>query len=287
MGLADDFRRVLTAGLASVGLVVMLAAAPAKAQTDDILTLDLAYDGKLYIKVLDIRFREQITPTRHSAEARLASSGILSAFRKIELRSTTAGPMVRGEPQPGQFMHVNLDGKKNRRVDVAWTGAKVTAHAAPTYSNWGEPPATESEKLAAADPLTQLARLMLASTQDGPCQGTTRFFNGKELYDLGFSNPQKVAVSKADAQLGLVNGLRCNAVYKEVAGFKKKTGKDANNGINRPITLDFAQVGEDGPWVITRMRAHTPLGAAVIDLARLKASGGLVGRTQLANRAGP
>ena len=56
---------------------------------------------------------------------------------------------------------------------------------------------------------------------------------------------------------------------------KKKKGKDQNQGLQHPILVDFAQVGQDGPWVAAKLQTQTQLGAAVIELGRLQAHGRL------------
>ncbi len=269
-------QRLLKRGLAILAATAaVLTGGSAAAQPNEVSTLNLTlnYDGRLFVKVLDIGFQEQITPYGHSSSARLVSSGLLAAFRKIDLSATTQGRMVRGEPQPGQLHTENIDGKKNRKIWVTWGETDVITRSVPEITFWGDPPATQAEKLAAADPLTQLTRLILASTAQGPCQGASPYFNGKELYNLGFSNPRPAEVNGPDKRLGLVNGLRCEVVYKEVAGYKKKKEKDRNQGMNQPILVDFAQMGPGGPWVVTMLRAHTPLGTAVIDLVRVKMTG--------------
>jgi hypothetical protein len=136
----------------------------------------------------------------------------------------------------------------------------------------GDPPATRQQRLGAVGYLTAVMRLTIAADA-GPCRGSETIFNGKELSQIGFSDPRAAPLSAAQKKLGLVNGLRCNAVFKEIAGYKKKKGKAQNQGLDRPIQLDFAQAGEGGPWVLAKLQAHTQLGDAVIELARLNKQG--------------
>jgi hypothetical protein len=271
------------AALAAAG--AMLFATGASAQPDAGLKLSLGYDGKLlYIKVLNVELREDIEPAAHSSSAQITSSGILAAFKKFDIEATESGPIARGDPQPGLFKHWNHDGKRNRKVEVEWTGSDVLTQSNPEMTFLGDPPASRQQKLNSVGYLTAVMRLTVAADA-GPCKGSEMIFNGKELSELGFSSPRPTGLSDGQKRLGLINGVRCNATFKEIAGYKKKKGKDQNQGLDRPIEVDFAQIGEGGPWVAARLEAHTQLGPALIELARIKAVGKLPeGLIQAADR---
>ena len=217
---------------------------------------------------------EQITPGGHASSARISSYGILDAFKHFNIDASETGRVAHGDPEPGVFKHENHDGKRNRKVEVVWGPSDVTTIAQPEMSFLGDPPATRQQRLNAVGYLTGAMRLTVAADQ-GPCHGAETLFNGKELSELGFADPHPTTVTDGQKKLGLVNAVRCTATFKEVAGYKRKKGKDQNQGLDRPIQVDFAQVGEGGPWVLARLQAHTILGNAVIELARVKATGRL------------
>ena len=103
--------------------------------------------------------------------------------------------------------------------------------------------------------------------------------NGEWKERLAAAPPAILSTFRATAsgareqRLGLVNLLRCDVRFIEVAGFKKKPPNKANQGLQRPIVVDFGQVGAGGPWVLTSLHAQTPLGNAAIDLNRVTLSG--------------
>jgi len=231
--------------------------------------MTLGYSGRLYIKVLDIQFDQTIEPRAFNSQVRLVTYGLLRAFRKLDMRANAQGRIVEDQAMPGSMYHANIDGKDNRKVTVTWTGEDVVTTASPAYSNMGNPAANRAQRLAAADPLTQFMRMTLARSKDGPCQGKARFYDGKQLYDLDFSNPRPYALDARERRFGLVNPLRCTVRYTEVAGFKKKAADQRNSGLKRPISSDWAQIGTNGPWVLSSITADTPLGGAVIQLDRL------------------
>jgi hypothetical protein len=257
-------------------IVAGSAAGGASAQPDsDGLKLKLGYDGRLlFLKVLNVDLIEHVTPSGHASSARISSYGILDAFKHFNIDATESGRIVRGDPQPGVFKHENHDGKRNRKVEVIWGGEDVATAAQPEMTFLGDPPATRQQRLESVGYLTAVMRMTIAADA-GPCHGSERIFNGKELSELGFADPRPVDLSSGQKRLGLVNGTRCNATFREVAGYKKKKGKDQNQGLDRPIQVDFAQVGRDGPWVTAKLQAHTQLGEAVIELARIDKQGRL------------
>lgn len=263
----------LAVALGSVGQPAHAqSAAPASSEAKP-MKLDLGYDGRLYIKVLDIQFNQTASPEAFTSKVRLVTYGLLRAFRKLDMRAFAQGRVTDGEPQPGSITHQNIDGKRNRKVTATWTGSDVLTASSPTYDNMGEPPATRTQRFTAADPLTNFMRMTLASSHEGPCQGKARFYDGKQLYELDFAGPKPYRLDNREKRFGLVNPLRCTVRYIEVAGFKKKAVEDKSGGLRRPITTDWAQVGVGGPWVLSSLSAETPLGDAVIELAHMNIEG--------------
>jgi hypothetical protein len=184
--------------------------------------------------------------------------------------------------QAGVFRHENRDGRDNRKAEVVWGDTDVTAKATPAWRDMGSPPATREQRLNAVGYLTAMTRLAVAADH-GPCREAQRIFNGKELAELGFTDPHPTDLSDAQKKLGLVNAVRCTASFRQVAGYKAKVAKKAY-GDDRPIMVDFAQVGAAGPWVPVRLVAHTQIGPAVIELARTHVQGRLPDEVVQASR---
>ncbi len=120
-------------------------------------------------------------------------------------------------------------------------------------------------------------RLTLGGSRDHSCGRSYLFFDGKQLYALDFGPPTDTAPATREQRLGLQGAFLCDVRYREVAGVKKKPPSKRNQGLQHPIELRFARLGADGPLLITRLSAETPLGRASIDLERVQESGRFAG----------
>lgn len=261
---------LIRASLAAAAGAAALAA-PAEAQAPSKFRLNLGYDGKLLVKVLDINVVQQADDNGFASTVSMRSYGVLSAFKKIQQTARANGRIDAGVARPGVFSQKNIDGADTRAVRVTWTGGDVVTSAQPAYKNMGHPPATRAQRLESIDPVTALLRVSLTDRQAQLCTGVWKFFDGKRRYDLVFSGRATSAPNAREARLGLINPVRCKVAYREVAGFKRK--KEKNQGIRRPFDVAFAQAGRGGPWVISSLTGHTPLGSAVIELASVSATG--------------
>lgn len=260
--------------LAAVGsaAALLFAAAPARAQGPS-YHVTLGYSGRLIVKVLELSVEQRATTSGHNSTARLVSSGLLAKFRRLDQRASSRGRIAGERPAPGDFSQQNVAGKSKRRTTVQWRGGKVEVRATPAYFDLGNPPATPAQQAAAADPLTQLMRMTLNGSSASVCRQSYRFFDGKQLYDVRMSNPRAAAANPREQRLGLTGLISCDAQFVEVAGFGRKSGKERNQGLTRPIRVVFGQVGASGPLVISSVRSPTPLGSAVIELDRLSVRG--------------
>jgi hypothetical protein len=238
------------------------------------LRLHLVYDGRFYVKVLELSLDQDIGTDSYRSSSQMKTWGLGAVVSKLNQHATVMGRIDGGKIAPVSFAHQNIDGKKNRKISVNWSGGDVVIAATPSYDTLDDPPASRAQKLAAADPLTQLVRITRASTADGPCSTDSHFFDGKQLYDFDFARPRPGGeVEPRERALGLTNPVVCEVQYREVAGFKKKLPEARDQGLKSPIQARFGQLGPGGPWILSSLKAETKWGAAVIDLRQLSTSG--------------
>jgi hypothetical protein len=266
--------RLLTVASVAAALLAPAAASSAGSPAPNGETrLSLGYDGLLYVKVLDIEVQVRADRTGFGADAQLTSTGILALIKHIHQVASSQGPIVDGEPRPNDFTTQNLGGKTRRRIHTVWQGGQVSMSAEPAFDSLGDPPASPQQKLAAADPLTQLMRVTLDGSRERSCSRSYLFFDGKQLYALDFGPPADTTLDPREQSLGLTGAFECDIRYREVAGFRKKPPSKRNQGLNHPITLRFARLGAAGPLLMVSMSSETPLGTASIDLERIETGG--------------
>jgi hypothetical protein len=262
----------ILAGAAALALLAApsLAQTPASASASD-LNLSLAYDGKLYVKILSVELEQQAGRGDFQTRMRVMAQGPLAVFKKLDVLASAQGAVERGSAKPETFNYVSKSGSKQRTLSADWTGRDVETNATPAFSNMGEPPATRSQRLESADPLTALMRMALA---DQPCSGSARIYDGKQRYNLNMSALGVGKLDEAQKAMGLEHPIRCLARHERVAGFKlNKTAAEKDAVSMRDMTISFARIGAEGPWVITSLSIDTGLGAAQLKLARMKVSG--------------
>ncbi|CAN5117910.1 hypothetical protein BH09PSE2_BH09PSE2_21960 [soil metagenome] len=231
------------------------------------LTLD--YDGKLYLKVLELRVQQDAAGDAFTSSARLTTYGVLALFRKLDMRAEGHGRFTENGAQPMSFGHTNAANTKARKVSATWTGGDVVSTSQPQYPSMGDPPASRAQRLEAADPLTHALRLALTPADSTPCRGTLKFYDGKQRYDAALSPDGKRELESRENRLGLSAPIKCRLSYREVAGFKKKPEAEQGEGLKKAVSLGFARMGAAGPWVISFVRADTQFGQAEIVLAKM------------------
>lgn len=263
----SHLRATVVAGLSLFTLI----AAPASAQPDQ-LHLSLNYGGRLFLKVLEVNVDQTFDPTSFQSKAHLRTSGLLALFHRVDVRAESQGRIEPGGAIPKTFSYDNA-GHKNRKVIAVWTGSDVSTHSEPQFGSMGDPAATREQRVEAADPLTILTRLTIAPSDDHPCEGVRRFYDGKQRYDVAFAYKGVAQPDERERRLGLTGLIHCSLTYHEVAGFKRKPPEQRNQGLRRDVSLTLGRLGSEGPWVISQLRADTVLGPAHIDLETASMSG--------------
>lgn len=271
--------------LVGVAALALLSAAPTQAQAPTSggdLTMSLGYDGRLYVKILAVELEQTAGRRNFQSKLRVLAQGPLALFKRLDVTANARGLLDRGAPRPDRFDYTSKSGKKERTLQADWTGSDVESNASPAFADMGSPPATRAQRLESTDPLTVLMRMALA---EQPCAGSARVFDGKQRYNLNLTNLGAGRLDDAQKAMGLENPIRCQAKYEKVAGFKlNKTEAEQDAVGMRDMTMGFARLGADGPWVISSLTIDTGLGPATLRLARMKVTGdGDIARLRTAN----
>lgn len=239
-----------------------VAQAPAAADLSRGMRVDLAYDGRLSVKVLDVRVTATVDGDSYRVNSRMVSSGVLALLRRLDQRASSTGGVRNGTASPGSFQHRN---GAERSVRVSWTGGEVVSAATPAYPNEGAAPVTQAQRLEAADPLTHAVRLSLTPPGRDPCAQTLRVYDGHRRYDVVMSPRGPRQPNAREQRIGLTEPMVCTVRTRPVSGHRPPRPGERRRP-ERPIQVTMARLGAGGPWVMSALQTSTPLGAAVMEL---------------------
>lgn len=165
-----------------------------------------------------------------------------------DYRYSSRGQITAQGLQPTAYRHQG--GKRNRVVDVAFTGGAPVTTANPVMG-MGNPPATDAQKTGAVDQVAAIAS-MVSATGD-PCGRTIRvLMDGRSRFDFVMSANGRVNVNTR-AYRG--SAIRCSVQYRPIAGFPDPQTPatltflfaPTSNGLYAPIRIemptDVEQIG--------------------------------------------
>ena len=242
-------RRLTAATLAlALGLGTLFAERGAQSAPEP-LDVDHMYDiyiGGLWLAEMSVN--ADFDGTRYTANARLETTGVVGRFFKASFEAQAEGAQNGTGYQPDLFVADSRDTRKSQHVEMTYAqGRPASLIAEPEF----KPKPWEIDPLAqqgTADPLSA-ALEFLANQEDGKlCNRGVEIFDGRKRYAIELKEPVKRE-----------EGIRCDAVYRRIAGFKPKKMEDPEF----PFAFWFQQA-ENGSWEVLRAVGDTPLGTAVI-----------------------
>ncbi|MGE0044238.1 MAG: DUF3108 domain-containing protein [Hyphomonadaceae bacterium] len=204
-----------------------------------------------------------VEPDRYRAVAQIRSGGILELFERTRLRAESEG----GVSDAGvTWRRYSLDhhySRKHRAILMERTEAGLTSTITPTYRLWGQPPASEAQRLASRDPLSSLIAMGVDVARTQRCASDYLVFDGRFHYRLELRGGQRRRVDDSGYD---GPALRCRLRYIPVAGFEPSDGGRRNRIPEGEIW--FALI--DGALFAPPVRAETPLplGSAGLRLTR-------------------
>lgn len=210
----------------------------------------------------------------YEARSQLTTDGLAEAFFRSRYEIVSRGKLDGRTVKPvrydsefrgvkGKYQFVTID----YRPDT-WP---ILTHADPPYGNKLEKrPVPEKLKWNTVDPLSAWAWLVAGSTasDDQPCGKVIPIFDAVRRYDLELEFTE----SRDDYRLGPSWGkptyegkaYHCKMVYRRIAGFKQKKGRDFDELPIPALDLWMAPVGERDFLVPLRLVAHTEWGDVVL-----------------------
>ncbi len=236
--------------LAAFALLIggtLAQAAPPARPSPQTLTVTLFYEGRLMVKVLDIRADQVLTPTGFRVGARLHTVALGAVLKSATYLAQAEGPMLTGSPVPSEF--ISDDGKRHRVV---------------RYHN--------VSPRSPGDPLTQLLRVSLSRGGASPCNGALRVEDGRQTYDLILTPDGNGELTGSQKGLGLSGPVRCRLGFRPVSGFKPGASL-RNQFMTGALSATFARPAAADLWVMSDIALGTVLGQGHIALTGLEVKG--------------
>ena len=118
--------------LAGAAALALLFAAPTQAEAPaagDDVRLSLAYDGKLYVKILSVELEQTAGKRGFQSKLRVLAQGPLALFKKLDVIASSRGSVDRGAAKPETFNYVSKSGAKQRSLTEAQPAQMVEAHS--------------------------------------------------------------------------------------------------------------------------------------------------------------
>ena len=239
------YRRIFGA-MTAVALATGVAAAPGQPVPEDVDQIYDIFVGGL--KIAEMTVEADIEGPSYSADARLQTSGLVARFFKASFEAHSEGTIAGGSYGPELFTAHSRDTRKQQFVELSYADGRPSGlRADPAFvpKPWEIDPLAQAD---ASDPLSAALGVLANQPGDGLCNRTVEIFDGRKRYAIVLLEPEQ-----RDA------GIRCEALYRRVAGFKPKQMKDPEF----PFEFWFEQA-PNGTYRVLRALGDTPIGTAVI-----------------------
>lgn len=240
----------------------LLLAAPARADR-----FSLSYDGAGlgFVPLGSVTVDADVSEDSYAISASLRSRGLLNLFEPTDLRAEAAGEIRDGAVL---WRRYDLDHRysRKRRVVAMRMGeaGAMTAEITPNYRLWGEPPATEEQRLRSRDPLSTMMAMSIDVGQTRRCAGGYPTFDGRFHYIMELAGGE-VDDYRGGGYEGEV--LKCSLAYIAVSGFERR---DAGRRRIPHGEVWFALMPDTRFAPVVRIATPLSAGAATIRLSSFR-----------------
>jgi len=242
-------------------LLIATASGTAHAQR---ITLDYAGSAWGLIGVGGAHLEVSLSDDRYAASGYVRSGGIAALFLRTRIDVRSGGAIeADGDLVWQRYGLEHFYDGVHRYISMRPTTGGVHADINPTYPDgWGDPPATDSQRAAARDPMSSLIAMAADVGETRRCRGNYLTFDGRWLYRIEVSGGERQTL-----QHGAYRGpaLRCRVHYVPVAGF---TAQDQGyRDPPPPGSVWFALLDDHRFAPPVRAAMPLPLGTAMLTVS--------------------
>jgi hypothetical protein len=189
------------------------------------------------------------------------TAGIVGFFFTAGVEAETVGRVGATGLSPVRFTADAYERRHRQLVEISYddgTPASVMAEPAYRIRSWS---IDSHDQRGIADPLSAALEALAPAAADAICSQTADIFDGERRWAIEIGPPRPEGGREAKGEDGGEGGgIRCDAVYVRIAGFKPALmGERAR----RPFALFFEERG-DGLFHAVRAAGRTSFGPAVL-----------------------
>jgi hypothetical protein len=240
-----------------LGLAQVMFATGARAETYR-LNYEVAVLGVVVLG--SANYEVTSTPTRYAVRANVRTSGLARLFDQTEINVSTIGAVSQAGLTWSRYDISHAYAGKFRRTRMTREAGVVSTEIAPTYRDWGSPPATAAHQRASDDPLSGLFALGRQVGAARNCRGSVLVFDGRQHYRLAVSGGAQAAFNGGGYRGA---SITCQFRYEPIAGFDMTADERARIPTGQ-ATFALVEGSDFAPPL--RLSVPTPLGAAVVDV---------------------
>jgi hypothetical protein len=162
--------------------VLVLFATPASADR-----FALTYDGfgLGFVPVGGVTVDADVNGESYDISATVTSRGILNLFERTNIQASASGLI---NDRAVRWQRYDLDhhySRKRRTISMqADDAGAITSQIEPIYRTWGDPAATEAQRRASRDPLSNVVAMAIDVGRSRRCEGSYPTFDGRFHYLL-------------------------------------------------------------------------------------------------------
>ena len=231
-------------------------------------TMRIDYTGSLLgLPMMRATVQARLSGPRHSLRADFRSAGLAAMIKSLNVIAESQGIETVNGLQTLQYWHQENDGHKTRHVQMRYGDDAVQVNITPPLHSMGAPPASQTQRLEAMDPLSALLALteLAADVSGRRCHGNIRVFDGKQRYDLKL---ESLGMSKVSSKVFSGAAEKCAVYYVPVAGFDGREVKDPS-AYAKPVFMWLAAAAGTARQVPVRFSFDAPVGRFIIKARRL------------------
>jgi hypothetical protein len=182
----------------------------------------LTYDGfgLGFVPVGGVTVDADVSEDSYDISATLRSRGILNLFERTNIQASASGLINDGAVRWRRYDLDHHYSRKHRTISMqADDSGAIVSEIEPIYRTWGEPPATEEERRASRDPLSNVVAMAVDVGRTRRCEGDYPTFDGRFHYILRLGGGDIDAFDDGGYE-GEV--LKCELSYIAVSGFNQR-----------------------------------------------------------------